>query len=1526
MWSVKSARSVAASKAAVRQLSSSASKGTSDLSKPAAARGFVGSSMGSGGVRTATLALEDGSRFTAMSFGHEESVAGEVVFNTAMVGYPEALTDPSYRGQILVSTYPLVGNYGVPDKGVVDEFGLPKHFESDQIHAGGFLVSDYSHHFSNWESGRSLSSWLREEKVPGLYGIDTRLLTKKIREHGSMKGKIEFEPAYKPPGHSEIEFVDVNARNLIQEVSCTDRIVYGAGNPVKLLALDCGIKNNIIRNLVRRGVELHRVPHDFPFAEHVHEFDGLFLSNGPGDPIMATEAVANLRKVLESGFDKPIFGICMGNQLTALAAGAETYKMSFGNRGVNQPVLNLRTGQCFITPQNHGYAIRTETLSEDWEPLFVNRNDGTNEGIMHKTKPYFTAQFHPEAKGGPTDTEFLFDDFVNMVRDGKSSVGAVFDARKVPDTRVEAKKVLLLGSGGLSIGQAGEFDYSGNQAIKSLKEEGIETVLMNPNIASVQTNLEGANQADTVYFLPVTMDFVEEVIAREKPDGLILSMGGQTALNVGVELYEKGILSKYDVKVMGTSVESIIATEDRGIFSDKLNEINEKLAPSFAVNSIDDAVVAAHKVGFPCMIRSAFALGGLGSGICKDEAHLREMARKAFSTSPQILVEKSMLGWKEVEYEVVRDAADNCITVCNMENFDPLGIHTGDSIVVAPSQTLSNHDYQMLRDTAIKTVKHLGIIGECNIQYALDPHSDDYAIIEVNPRLSRSSALASKATGYPLAFVAAKLSLGIQLPDITNQVTKRTTACFEPSLDYVVTKIPRWDMTKFDLVSRKIGSAMKSVGEVMGIGRSWEESLQKAMRMVDPSIEGFQPHKHMYLPPSSEAELIEELEQPSDVRPYAIAHAMMDRGWSVDRVNQHTAIDTWFLHKLQRLCQLDQLMTEAGSLDRLNSTLLLQAKKSGFSDRQIAERINSEELLVRDRRKMFGIVPVVKQIDTVAGEAPAATNYLYTTYNGDESDVSFDDHGTMVLGSGVYRIGSSVEFDWCSVSAIRTLRKLGKKSVMVNYNPETVSTDFDECDKLYFEELSLERVLDIYELEGCEQAIVSVGGQLPNNIALQMHNYGTQIAGTSPLMIDSAEDRDKFSSVCDKFDIDQPSWSRLTTPEDAFDFADKVGYPVLVRPSYVLSGAAMSVAYNAAELSKNLQRAGEVSRDHPVVLTAFIENAREIDVDAVARDGEVIAHAISEHVENAGVHSGDAHLMLPPQTLSEEVLEKCRETTRRIAKAFNITGPFNQQLIASPDGSVKIIEANIRASRSFPFSSKTVGADFIEIATTAMVGAGEPDWLASKDLGLGGKGATPTTYVGTKVPQFSFKRLAGADPKLGVEMASTGEVACYGKDVHEAFLKSTLSTLAYTLPERKNILVSIQDRLQEDFKPSLRNLVEAGYTIFATEKTARFCEANDIPVTELHWEESGQVPCLDTFVQEGEVDQVWMFSNNESLRTETNYKVRRLAIDYGTQLVTNAQVAAMLSECYLKIEKGELNMEPLTLKEYYEAEAQARGL
>uniref|UniRef100_A0A7S3PMP3 Carbamoyl phosphate synthase arginine-specific large chain n=1 Tax=Aplanochytrium stocchinoi TaxID=215587 RepID=A0A7S3PMP3_9STRA len=1519
----------------------------SSLHKPGSPAAYVGSSMGSGGMRTAQLVLEDGSRFTGVSFGHEDSVAGEIVFNTGMVGYPESLTDPSYRGQLLVSTYPLVGNYGVPPAGVTDEFGLPKHFESDKIHASAFIISDYSHHYSNWEAGRSLSQWLNEEKIPGLYGIDTRLLTKRIRDKGAMLAKIEFNPAFMPPGYEEITFADPNARNLVEEVSifvmwlfvwfviltslrvqvsCRENIVYGQGNPIKILAVDCGIKNNIIRNLVSRGVELHRVPWDFQLTPEVcNQFDGLFLSNGPGNPEMAHHTITGLKSVLKSGYDKPIFGICMGNQLMGLAAGAKTYKMPFGNRGMNQPVLNLKTNRCYITPQNHGYAIDTETLPSEWEPLFVNRNDGTNEGIMHTTKPYFTAQFHPEARGGPTDTEFLFDDFVGMVQSGNHSVGSLF-TNVAPDTRVPVKKVLVLGSGGLSIGQAGEFDYSGNQAIKALKEEGIETVLINPNIASVQTNLEGENQADTVYFLPVTADFVEEILEKEKPDGLILSMGGQTGLNVGIELYQSGILSKHNVKVLGTSVESIIATEDRGIFSDKLNEINEKLAPSFAVKTVEDALEAAEKVKYPCMIRSAFALGGLGSGICNDPDHLRDMATKAFASSPQILVEKSLLGWKEVEYEVVRDAADNCITVCNMENFDPLGIHTGDSIVVAPSQTLSNHDYMMLRDTAIKTVRHLGIIGECNIQYALDPHSDDYCIIEVNPRLSRSSALASKATGYPLAAVAAKLSLGIHLPDIRNAVTQTTTACFEPSLDYIVCKIPRWDLTKFDKVSRRIGSAMKSVGEVMSIGRTFEESLQKAMRMVDPGIAGFEPHATVYKP-ENETDLIEELTQPSDRRIYAIAYAMQELGWSVDKVHDLTKIDTWFLHKLKRMIDLHGMMNALDSVNALNGTLMMQAKKSGFSDAQIAARVSSDkmpidEIGVREIRKAMGVKPRIKQIDTMAGEAPAHTNYLYMTYNGDEDDVKpFDNPAKMVLGSGTYRIGSSVEFDWCSVSAIRTLRKQGHKAIMVNYNPETVSTDYDECDKLFFEELSLERVLDIYESENCDQAIVSVGGQIPNNLALPLWENGVNIAGTTPQMIDNAEDRDKFSSMCDKNGIDQPLWRRLTSQEDAFDFADEVGYPIVVRPSYVLSGAAMNVAYTPSELSRNLRVAGEISNKFPVVISKFIEGGREIDVDAVADNGKVVLHAISEHVENAGVHSGDATLMLPPQGIDDETLAKCRETVAKVASGLNITGPFNMQLIAK-DGEVKIIETNVRASRSFPFSSKTVGGDFIEAATSIMVGDGVPAWVAEKDLGLDGKGAYPETYVGVKAPMFSFKRLLGADPTLGVEMASTGEVACYGKNFHESFLKAMLATTGFQMPKNKAVLVSIQERLRGDFKSSLEKLNELGFTLYATEETAEYLKSLDIPVTLLHWEESGISPSIDQHLKEKKIDLVFMFANNFSKRTETNYTIRRVAVDFGVPLITNLQVASALADSFELFYNGKLNLEVKTLPDYYAEEKQ----
>lgn len=1487
-------------------------------------------------ARQATLVLSDGSRLVGTSFGYEADAVGEMVFQTGLTGYPETLTDPSYRGQMLVSTFPLVGNYGVPDMGVTCEaLGLPTNFESSEIHVSAYLVSDYSHYPSHWESTRSLSEWLVEQKIPGIYGLDTRLLTKKIRDSPEpILGRIEFEPTFTPGAANgaaaAATFVDPNTRHLVAEVSTDKVVMYGEGNAgPRILAVDCGIKYNMIRHFVERGCEVKVVPWDYDFTQE--DYDGLFISNGPGDPIMCTATIDHLREVLEgrgAGSDKPIFGICLGNQLLSLAAGATTYKLPFGNRGQNQPVVNLLTNQCFITPQNHGYAVDAEKLPEDWQPLFVNRNDGSNEGIMHSTKPWFTAQFHPEAMAGPTDTEFLFDVFIDMVKDSDKSVDILSTWQTglgAPQKaeRIHVKKVLLLGSGGLTIGQAGEFDYSGNQAIKALKEEGAEVVLINPNIASVQTNpsneLDGG--ADTTYFMPVTPKNVEQIIMKEQPDGIILSMGGQTALNCGVEMHEQGIFDKHHVRVLGTSVETVIKTEDRALFKQAADEVAPgKSAESFAVENVELAQQAAKEIGFPVMIRSAFALGGLGSGICADEEELHSMASKAFSKVPQILVEKSLKGWKEVEYEVVRDAANNCITVCNMENFDPMSIHTGDSMVVAPSQTLSNAEYQILRNCAIDVVRHLGIIGECNIQYALDPYSRDFRIIEVNPRLSRSSALASKATGYPLAFVAAKLSLNIELPDLRNSVTQSTTACFEPSLDYIVTKVPRWDLSKFDRVSRRLGSAMQSVGEVMAIGRNFEECFQKALRMVEPTqYRGFEEHPSIFSDSTTPEMLEDELSKPTDRRIFALAKAFAD-GYSVDQLHDLTQIDRWFLYKLERIYQTGERMKNL-SIDTAPASAILDAKKSGFSDIQLAALLKTDPTTVRTVRKQMGIKPVVKQIDTTAAETPAATNYLYLSYHGSESDLSFDEHGVMVLGSGAYRIGSSVEFDWCSVSCIRTLRKLGYKSVMVNYNPETVSTDYDECDRLYFDELSLERVLDIYETEACSSAIVSVGGQIPNGLALPLDEAGVNIIGTSPAMIDTAEDRNKFSAMCDANGIDQPEWASLISNDAAFDFADKVGYPVLVRPSYVLSGAAMNVAYTPGELNACLTTAENVSSDYPVVISQYIENAREIDVDAVANKGQVIAHAISEHVENAGVHSGDATLVLPTQTISEEELALTKQTITKVAAALDISGPFNMQLIAK-DGTVKIIETNLRASRSCPFSSKGIGSDLIEKSTRVIVGAtsAEDDAkygaLVEPRLQLDAP-PRPINYVAVKAPMFSFHRLAGADPSLGVEMSSTGEVGCFGRDKEEAFLKSMLSTGQRVPLPGKKLLVSIQSKLYDDFKPTLVKLSVMGFELCATEETATKLQSEGIDVTLLHWPETGIQPNIDDAIRNKELEMVLMFSNQLSMRRETNYAIRRLATDFNVPLITNLQVAQYFIAAIEKMRQG-YQLEDKSLQEYWQ--------
>ncbi|CAL1529066.1 unnamed protein product [Lymnaea stagnalis] len=1476
-------------------------KANKDVISP---RRCTSSSAADGKPRRAHLILKNGKRLPGISFGKPVSAAGEIVFNTGLVGYPEALTDPSYKGQILTLTYPIIGSYGVPDTKAKDEFGLLKNVESDKIQVSGLIVQDYCHKPSHWNSVKTLSQWLKEDNIPALYGLDTRMITKMIRDQGTLLGKIEFE-------NNPIAFDDPNLRNLIKEVSCKEIKYYGEGNPIKVLAIDCGIKQNMIRHLLQHGAEVKVVPWDYDFSRE--RYDGLFISNGPGDPALAEETISNLRKVIQNR-NEPVFGICLGNQLTALAAGAKSYKLPLGNRGHNQPVVNLLSGEAFITSQNHGYAIDNNSLPPEWEVLFVNANDQSNEGIMHKTKPIFTAQFHPEAWGGPTDTQFLFDYFIELIKQKKQSLCQIITPKKPEYKMVDVSKVLVLGSGGLSIGQAGEFDYSGSQAIKALKEEKIQVILMNPNIASVQTNAEGEKQADTVYFLPINPDFIKQVIERERPDGILLSMGGQIALNCGLELDRQGVFKQYGIKVLGTPISSVEATEDRQIFADKLKEIGEKLAPSFAVHNTEDAVKAAEKIGYPVMVRAAFALGGLGSGVAKDEAELRSISNKAFAITTQILIEQSLLGWKEVEYEVVRDAYNNCVTVCNMENLDPLGIHTGDSIVVAPSQTLSNTEYHMLRETALKVVRHFGIVGECNIQYALHPDSLEYCIIEINARLSRSSALASKATGYPLAFVAAKLALGLDLPGLVNSTTQMTSACFEPSLDYIVTKIPRWDLDRFHNMSSTIGSSMKSVGEVMAIGRTFEESLQKALRMTHPTVTGFTSNLPAGKPYPENFNIDSNLRVPNNVRIHTIAKAF-ESGYTVDAIHDLTKIDKWFLHKLQDLHDLDMTLKKSES-DK-HKDLLKTAKQAGFSDIQIGKAWGLTESEIRKMRYYWAIKPWVKQIDTMAAEYPARTNYLYLSYNGMEHDVDFNSRGVIVLGCGPYHIGSSVEFDWCAVSCIRELRKLGQHTVVINHNPETVSTDFDECDRLYFEELSLERVLDIYHNENCRGTIVSVGGQIPNNLALPLYKNGVKILGTSPTMIDHAENRSVFSAICDELKIKQPQWRALSSIEEALDFAGSVGYPCLLRPSYILSGSAMNVAYTPQELTTYLREATQVSCQYPVVITRFYTGCREVEMDAVANGGEVVAHAICEHVENAGVHSGDATLMMPSQTIQEEALVVIKDVTAKIAKRFAISGPFNIQFLVR-DSDVKVIELNLRASRSCPFVSKTIGTDFIALATKVMMKVP----FSTQDLPTLDNSHDPTNYVGIKASMFSWPRLRDADPVLKCEMASTGEVACFGRTKYTAFLKALMSAGFKIPPKGGNILVGAQKSYYPFFLPLAKQLSQKGYQIFATERTAEYLDIHYIPTTPVSWtaEDQGDFPSPIKLIQDKKIDLVINLPNQKTKYVQDNYLIRRAAVDSGVPLITNFEVAKLFVES-LDYEK---DVKALSLFDYRKTSGEKR--
>jgi carbamoyl-phosphate synthase large subunit len=1044
----------------------------------------------------------------------------------------------------------------------------------------------------------------------------------------------------------------------------------------------------------------------------------------------------------------------------------------------------------------------------------------------------------------------------------------------------EIKKVLLLGSGALKIGEAGEFDYSGSQALKALKEEGIHTVLINPNIATVQTS-DGV--ADKVYFLPVTPFFVEKVIEKERPEGIMLAFGGQTALNCGVELYRKGAFEKYGVRVLGTPVQAIMDTEDRELFVEKLDEINVKTIKSEAVGNAADARRAARTLGYPVIIRAAYALGGLGSGFCDDEEELNALVEKAFSFSPQVLVEKSLKGWKEVEYEVVRDRFDNCITVCNMENFDPLGIHTGESIVIAPSQTLSNAEYHKLRELAIRIIRHIGIVGECNVQYALDPESEDYRVIEVNARLSRSSALASKATGYPLAFVAAKLGLGYGLFDLKNSVTKTTSAFFEPALDYVVCKIPRWDLGKFHGVARELGSSMKSVGEVMSIGRTFEEAIQKGLRMIGQGMHGFVENKEIVIPDVDKA-----LHEPTDRRIFIISKAFR-AGYTVDQIHELTRIDRWFLYKLQNIIHTAEELERLPSLDVSAAELIRRAKIQGFSDFQIARAVRKEQMedrhiaVVRELRKSLGIVPAVKQIDTLAAEYPARTNYLYLTYSGTEHDVTYlgDHRSIVVLGSGAYRIGSSVEFDWCGVQALNTIRKEGYRSVMINYNPETVSTDYDMCDRLYFDELTFERVMDILELENPHGVIVSTGGQIPNNLAVRLDENNIPILGTTATSIDNAEDRHKFSAMLDRIGVDQPRWKELSTLEDVNAFVREVGFPVLVRPSYVLSGAAMNVCSNEEELIRFLRVAANVSKKHPVVISRFIEYAKEVEMDAVADGGEIVAYAISEHIEFAGVHSGDATIQFPAQKLYIETLRRIKRISRKIARELQISGPFNIQYLAKGND-IKVIECNLRASRSFPFVSKVLKINFIDIATRVMLGL-PVEKLSGSEFDL--------DCVGIKASQFSFNRLQKADPVLGVDMASTGEVGCLGDDTSEAILKSMLS-VGYRIPEKAVLLSTGTAKQKVAMLDASRLLQEKGYKLYATGGTCRFLKENGISSTHVYWPSNSRKPQALDLLHEHRIDMVVNIPRDLTAgELDNGYKIRRAAIDLNIPLLTNARLA-----------------------------------
>ncbi|GBE59295.1 carbamoyl-phosphate synthase [Babesia ovata] len=1494
----------------------------------------------------AKLLLKDGTEYYGYSFGYvDESynygdagsvdATGEIVFTTAMVGYAEALTDPSFLGQILVTTYPTMGNTGVAPY-EKDEFGFLKWFESSKIHVRGFVCCDYSPHDSHWLSCKSFSKWLCEERVPAIAGIDTRALTKHLRTCGSMLGRIIIGHAATLPADSRLlsnsAFYDTNSVNLLEELPLSPPTLYtmrevdghkyvskfefteaelkemlirdpgsfhvadamsafapmlkhdgypkypvqphwpagssgasssgelsnclGLKDVTLLVVVNCGTKNNIIRLMLRMcptQVRLLVVPYSFEFARI--PYDGLVISNGPGDPKEAPSTIANIRMAMQR--TAPMFGICLGHQLMAIAAGAKTYKMTYGHRGFNQPCVDLRTSRCYMTSQNHGFAVDEDTIPPDWSTLFVNANDGCVEGLIHMVNPWFSTQFHPEASGGPTDTTFLMLDFIHTL--GKH--GSIPLHIRAIAPHVQWKRILLLSSGGLSIGQAGEFDYSGSQAIKALKESGAEVILVNPNVATVQTS---HGLADVIYFQPITFDFVSEIIAKERPDGIMCSFGGQTALNCGIELFKSGVLAKYNCAVLGTPIETIINTEDRAIFNEKMAEIGERCAPSKVGTSADSCVAAAAELGYPVLVRTNYALGGFGSGFAKDEAELRDILSNIFTpgscrkghepegTSSNngaesedaavcVYIDKALHGWKEIEFEIIRDNSDNCITPASMENFNPLGIHTGDSIVVAPAQTLTNVELYKYREISFRIVRHLGIIGECNIQIAVNPETDEYFIVELNARLSRSSALASKATGYPLAYVAARIALGYDLVQMRNAITLVTTACFEPSLDYVVVKIPKWDLRKFEFADNLLGSGMKSVGEVMSIGRTFEEAMQKALRMSGDGVTGF---NSGVLSTADRDAIVNGLAHPTPDHVAAIARAF-ELGMSVSEVHSLTKIDPWFLHRLNYLHVLTSNLGRFSRVSDLSRNHMRCYKVYGFSDKQIAEGLgdsSATEDEVRVHRKSLGVIPMTKVIDTMAAEYPAKTNYCYMTYNGIENDVlpcspadiarsSAEDTdcttkssgpAIVVLGCGPYRIGSSIEFDWSAVSCVKALRSLGYRAVIVNCNPETVSTDYDVSDRLYFEELTCEILDAINDFERPMGVVISVGGQTANNMACKLHSLGLSILGTSVESIDRCENRNKFSKLCDVLGIDQPSWEEFTSFEAAEQFCTKVSFPVLVRPSYVLSGASMRVVVSFDDLKSFLQTSAVINREHPVVISKFIENAKEVEVDCVASQGIILNYAISEHVEYAGTHSGDATLILPAQNILVGTHRRVKKITQKLSRYLNISGPFNVQYLCK-NNQIKIIECNLRASRTLPFISKTLNMNFIDQATRVMVGS--PARVQNIQL-------MDIDYVAIKMPVFSFDRLYPSDPLVGVDMKSTGEVVGFGETKYEALMKAMISS-GMRIPSR-SILVSFGTEVDKFLiSRKVETLLELGFDVYATEGTYNFLtRMNEVSTSE----------------------------------------------------------------------------------------------